>query len=611
MSESVLSLEQRVANLERQLAVLSKPQDNPEFVWTIAALVAGIAGIAIAIPTGGTSAVAAATLTAAATTVTTAGAENFDLITAKRTPTPISPSEFIRNQGLLPYDGAYTVASPILARHIMASVPQDRYGSWVADLGNQFVYRNPILGEDLWRELDELAKSTSPENWDAVRQQWIDSTMRTFGENVIFPAPNNPSSDELFAYANAVHVWRMLEDGRYDPNNPAHNALLGDVLHKDTATLLGERIAGDNFRVEAFSSIYNHLQSTIQSHFGMAAAPLLSHDRYLALADQAQFFPLVELIESHQGFETFDDTLANILNGELPEGYKQAFLSGLGNLDVSKLQLGGGVNLFGLLFNGQNGMTETELMNALIGVAVNPQFAQALSESPELRQLILANPNLVDNLALAPELTALFASEELQAQLGNQVIDALLDPEAPNNIFTRLTAATQLEDPMNSLRGFFGIENADDDAENPMRTYIETVIGQYFAQAMAPGEDGEATNPFQTAIGAALEEINEARLLAIYNPDNRYYGLLNVKDIAEIDIRGYKNSALKAIAEELDKALKAIRNAQFIASGGTVFGEPDGQAGGEPEVPKRSEPIDYFATQPNQNIRDYHGNFVT
>jgi hypothetical protein len=45
-------------------------------------------------------------------------------------------------------------------------------------------------------------------------------------------------------------------------------------------------------------------------------------------------------------------------------------------------------------------------------------FAQKLSESPELRALILNNPNLRDNLLNAPELAALFASEELQVQGG-------------------------------------------------------------------------------------------------------------------------------------------------------------------------------------------------
>jgi hypothetical protein len=516
---------------------------------------------------------------------------------------PIGTGNFITSSGLLPSGIDYGQSSPMLGTHILKAVPKDQYSTWIAEMHSQFNPHQYPIFEDRWGELERLVRTTSPESWEAVRDEWVNWLWL----NPTFPPMDIPAPDELKAYADSVYVMHLLQEGTYDPNDPYQAQLLGDVLYDSDPTKMGQ--VDEGFHGQIAGYVNSELEAR-KSAFGIAADPLSINGRYLALADQPNFYNLVSFLGDNPGLETFDDTLANILNGEMPEVQKQIFLAGLGNLDVSKLQLGVGVNLFEALFSGQNGMTETELMNALIGVAVSPQFAQTLSESAELRGLILANPNLVDNLALAPELTALFASEELQAQLGNQVIEALLDPEAPNNIFTRLTTETQLEDPMNSLRGFFGIENADGDAENPMRTYIETVIGEYFEQAMAPGEDGEAANPFQAAIGAALQAIDEARREAIFSSTPQAPYNLGVGDMLNIALAAIKTelgskdasaSVLGQIETALQEALAAIRNAQpsssGSSSGGTTFGESDGSTG---MGGTSSEPVDYFADKPGQ-----------
>jgi hypothetical protein len=72
-------------------------------------------------------------------------------------------------------------------------------------------------------------------------------------------------------------------------------------------------------------------------------------------------------------------------------------------------------------------------------------------------------------------------------------------------------------------------ESVPDDAENPLHTYIETLLGTYFAQAMTPGEDGETANPLQPFIVQAKEELSKASdELLNGNEETGKVGLLQV-----------------------------------------------------------------------------------
>jgi hypothetical protein len=116
----------------------------------------------------------------------------------------------------------------------------------------------------------------------------------------------------------------------------------------------------------------------------------------------------------------------------------------------------------------------TQVEPELVAEVLKPYVESAvlretILNEPAIAELILRSPTLAGVLAESPYLTPLFTSEELQAQLGNQVIGALLDPEPPHNLFTQMTNRLSVNLLPDDLRAAIGEEEAE---SNPLQGYI-------------------------------------------------------------------------------------------------------------------------------------------